>query len=75
MNMREMTREEITAHKKKLEQIRSKTDRARNRWEEGLIGQKKFYQTKDMADKEETEYLKTSGIFLYFGKLFKRVPA
>jgi len=68
--MRKLTEIEIIAHKAKIKQCREKAAKAKIKFCDGDITVKKMYRVIKESQQEEAEYIRKSGVILYFGKLF-----
>lgn len=69
--MIKMTAEEVKDHHAKIKQIRSRVNRANEKYAEGDITKKKWEKIRKEVKEEEAEYVKTSGVILYFGNYFR----
>lgn len=69
--MIELTTEEVKAHQKKIRDIREKASRATMKFNDGDITKKKWQKVREEVKEEEAEFIKTSGVILYFGKMFR----
>lgn len=68
--MRRLTKEEIKAHTERIKFIRARATRAKSRHESADITRKKLSRITEEVSAEESEYLRGSGIILYFGNYF-----
>lgn len=69
--MIKMTAEEVKAHHLKIKQIRNRVTRANEKYSEGDITKKKWEKVRKEVKEEEAEYVKSSGVILYFGNYFR----
>lgn len=69
--MTKLTPEEVQEHKKRIKSIRDRAARAKDRYYGEDITLKKLKSIEKEVRKEENDYLRDSGIILYFGNLFK----
>lgn len=68
-----LTEEERNTHRTTIRRIRDKAVRAKEKYCNGDITTKKLKLIEKTVREEEIDYIKTSGVILYYGKLFKGV--
>ncbi len=67
-----LTVKEQKEHAQKMKEIEQKFLRARSRYSLGDITLKKLKEADKKKNLEIQEYMTSSGIFMYFGKLYKK---
>lgn len=68
--MRKMTAEEVKAHNQRIKAFREKSAKITDRYNFGDITKKKWEETRKAIKEEENDYIRQSGIIMYYGQLF-----